>query len=297
MPLKHTDPRGSRNFSLLPLYKTDSKIIQVDAQSFWKLAKKCDNKIKPGQKNDNDLILWYFNIFDFSKIGYKTLGSLTSRPKKFANVTTTDGYAVPFMFKKTVSIQDESRREPKTPKDFADIVDDAETWAIDPGISTIFTTVDSTEHERIRTTCLEEYYHLCGYNLATRRRKEHQECHLDKFKYISELPTLKTANLILFLLAASTRLQNNQRIHNYYCQGKWSQKLKFKTYINKQKGTQEFVKKLFDNSKSMTNQVQLALKIKTQTKTNMYLYFLLTSLPPLNRSESLRSEMVLFVQV
>ncbi|CEI93878.1 hypothetical protein RMCBS344292_08104 [Rhizopus microsporus] len=52
-------------------------------------------------------------------------------------------------------------------------------------------------------------------NLATRRRKEHQECHLDEFKYISELPTLKTANLTLFLLAASTRLQNYQRIRNF----------------------------------------------------------------------------------
>ncbi|KAG1176168.1 hypothetical protein G6F71_003586 [Rhizopus microsporus] len=37
----------------------------------------------------------------------------------------------------------------------------------------------------------------------------------------------------LELLAASTHLQNYQRIHNFYCQAKWSQKLKFKTYINK----------------------------------------------------------------
>ncbi|PHZ16467.1 uncharacterized protein RHIMIDRAFT_266181, partial [Rhizopus microsporus ATCC 52813] len=37
------------------------------------------------------------------------------------NVITTDGYAVSFVFKKTVSIQDEPRREPKAPKDFADI--------------------------------------------------------------------------------------------------------------------------------------------------------------------------------
>ncbi|CEI97429.1 hypothetical protein RMCBS344292_11561 [Rhizopus microsporus] len=160
VPLKHTNPRGSRYFSLLPLYKVDSKSIQIDAQSFWKLAKQCDNKIKPG---------------------YKTLESLTSRSKKFAKVITTDGYAVSFMFKKTVSIQGEPRKEPKTPKDFADIVDDAEIWAVDPGISTIFTAVDSTEHERVRTTSLEVYYHLCGYNLATRRRKEHQECHLDEF--------------------------------------------------------------------------------------------------------------------
>ncbi|CEJ01613.1 hypothetical protein RMCBS344292_15636 [Rhizopus microsporus] len=90
--------------------------------------------------------------------------------------------------------------------------------AVDPGISTIFTAVDSTEHERVQTTILEEYYHLCGYNLAIRRQKEHQECHLDEF---NELPTLKTANLTSFLLAASTRLQNYQRIHNYYHQDKW----------------------------------------------------------------------------
>ncbi|ORE19455.1 hypothetical protein BCV71DRAFT_177649, partial [Rhizopus microsporus] len=122
---------------------------------------------------------------------------------------------------------------------------------VDPGISTIFTAVDSTEHERVRTTSLEECYHLCGYNLATRRRKEHQECHLDKFKYIGELLTLKTANLAAFLLAASTRPQGYQRIHNHYRQDKWCIALlhDFKAYINKQKRTQEIVKRLFDNSK------------------------------------------------
>ncbi|CEI88061.1 hypothetical protein RMCBS344292_02462 [Rhizopus microsporus] len=232
MSLKYTDPRGSRYFSLPPLYKIDSKSVQIDAQAFWRLAKQCDNKIKPGQKNDNDLTLWYFNVFDFSKVGYKTLESLTSRSKKFANVITTDGYAVSFMFKKTVSIQDEPRKESKTPKDSADIVDDAEIWAVDPGISTVFTAVDSTEHERVRTTSLEEYYHLCGYNLATRKRKEYQECHLDESKYNSELSTLKTVNLISFLLATSTRLQNYQRIHNYYYQDKWYVALLHGVYFN-----------------------------------------------------------------
>ena len=50
-------------------------------------------------------------------------------------------------------------------------------------------------------------------------------------------------------------------------------------------------------AKSMAHQVQLALKIKPQTKANMYLYFLLTFLPPLNGSESLRSEMVLLLSM
>ena len=86
--------------------------------------------------------------------------------------------------------------------------------------------------QRIRTSSLEEYYHLCSYNLATRRRKEHQECHLNEFKYISELPTLKTAHLTSFLLAASTCLQNYQRIHNYYCQDKWYAALLHGVYFN-----------------------------------------------------------------
>ncbi|CEG71866.1 hypothetical protein RMATCC62417_07525 [Rhizopus microsporus] len=127
--------------------------------------------------------------------------------------------------------------------------------------------------------------------VATRRRKEHQECHLDEFKYIGELPTLKTANLTSFLLAASTRLQNYQRIHNYYCQDKWSQKLKFKTYINKQKGTQEIVKRLFDNSKKYGKTSTVGAKNQNPNKSKY------VPLPPLNGSESLRSEMDLFVQV
>ena len=55
---------------------------------------------------------------------------------------------------------------------------------------------------------------------------------LDEFKYISELPTLKTAHLTSFLLAASTRLQNYQRIHNYYCQDKWYVTLLHDVYFN-----------------------------------------------------------------
>ncbi|KAL4209001.1 hypothetical protein AB4K20DRAFT_1868671 [Rhizopus microsporus] len=104
-------------------------------------------------------------------------------------------------------------------------------------------------------------------------------------EYISELPTLKTAHLTSFLLAASTSLQNYQRIHNYYCQDKWSQKLKFKTYINKQKGTQEIAKDSLTTAKSIAKQIQFALKTKTQAKSNMYLCLLLTSLPPLKRRQ------------
>ena len=50
-------------------------------------------------------------------------------------------------------------------------------------------------------------------------------------------------------------------------------------------------------AKSMAHQAQLALKTKAQTKANMYHYLLLTSLSPLNGSESMRSEMVLLLSM
>ncbi|PHZ07471.1 uncharacterized protein RHIMIDRAFT_242575 [Rhizopus microsporus ATCC 52813] len=184
------------------------------------------SKLKNIDKKDIDAVQSFIKAVQ-ARIQDKTFMPLKyTDPQGLRNVIITDGYAVFFMFKRAASIQGEPRREPKAPKGFTDIADDAEIWDVDP-----------------------EHYHLCGYSLATRRRKEHQECHLDEFRYISELPTLKIANLTSFFLATSTRLQNYQRIHNYYCQDKWSQKLKFKVYINKQKGTQEIVKRLFENSK------------------------------------------------
>ncbi|ORE03854.1 hypothetical protein BCV72DRAFT_314262, partial [Rhizopus microsporus var. microsporus] len=174
-------------FLYFPCTRLIPRVYRLTLKSFGDLPSNV-NKIKPSQKNDNDLTLWYFNVFDFSKIGYKTLESLTSRLKKLAY---------------TVAIQDEPRREPKTPKDSADSVDDAEIWAADPGIPSIFTAVDSTEHKRIRTT----------------------------------------------------------------------------------------------TARNMAHQAQLALKTKPQTKANMYLYPLLSSLPPLNINGLLRLEMVLLVQV
>ncbi|ORE06412.1 hypothetical protein BCV72DRAFT_207522, partial [Rhizopus microsporus var. microsporus] len=43
-------------------------------------------------------------------------------------------------------------------------------------------------------------------------------------------------------------------------------KLKFKTYINKQKGTQELVKRLFDNSKKYDKSSTVGTKNQTPNK-------------------------------
>ncbi|CEI95970.1 hypothetical protein RMCBS344292_10144 [Rhizopus microsporus] len=101
----------------------------------------------------------------------------------------------------------------KTSKKYQDTVDKTETLKKEKEKNKATT----NEQKQVRCPSCGGTNHsrfsnkLCPMNksktkLATRRRKEHQECHLDEFKYISELPTLKTANLNSFLLAASTRL-------------------------------------------------------------------------------------------
>ena len=64
-----------------------------------------------------------------------------------------------------------------------------------------------------------------------------------------------------------------------------------KAHINKQKGTQEIVKRLFDNSKKYGISSTVGAKNQNPNKNKH------VPLPPLNGSRSLRSGMVLFVQV
>ncbi|OAD73980.1 hypothetical protein PHYBLDRAFT_145444 [Phycomyces blakesleeanus NRRL 1555(-)] len=49
------------------------------------------------------------------------------------------------------------------PADYIDDIDkDCQVWAIDPGVCDIITTVDTSGRQR--TTSVNEYYHLCGFN-------------------------------------------------------------------------------------------------------------------------------------
>jgi hypothetical protein len=69
---------------LLPLNDLSHKNIPIDAQSFWKIAKSVNKDgVGTGAKTDNDLTAWYFHVFDFSKIGFRTIQSLCTDRKKF----------------------------------------------------------------------------------------------------------------------------------------------------------------------------------------------------------------------
>ncbi|CEG78604.1 hypothetical protein RMATCC62417_13183 [Rhizopus microsporus] len=88
----------------------------------------------------------------------------------------------------------------KQPKDFLkDIENGCDVWGVDPGVSTILTAVDTSGRQR--TTSLDEYYNLCGYNNANFIRKKHQEQHTAPFLKISNLSSLKTSNIPEFAKA------------------------------------------------------------------------------------------------
>ena len=70
-----------------------------------------------------------------------------------------------------------------------------------------------------------------------------------------------------------------------------------KNISTSKKELKKLLKEFLTIAKSMAKQAQLALKTKTQAKSNMYLYLLLTSLPPLKRRQIIAFGNGSFVQV
>src|ERR1700676_3878792 len=86
---------------------------------------------------------------------------------------TTDGISLDFLFDKRPL----PARDLQTPESFANWIEFGEhrttIWGVDPGITDIFVAVDGLleDPHRVRQTSCQEYYHLCGYNKATRQRE------------------------------------------------------------------------------------------------------------------------------
>ncbi|PHZ12874.1 uncharacterized protein RHIMIDRAFT_291478 [Rhizopus microsporus ATCC 52813] len=210
-----------------------------------------------GKKTESDLTDFYYHLFNFTKLGFRTRDSLTSG-KKFRNVITTDGHSISFLFTRTVK---RSLATTKNPSDFIDdIRNGCDIWGVGPGVSTTLTAVDTSGRQR--TTSLDEYYHLCGYNNANFIRKKHQEQHTAQFLKISNLSSLKTSNITEFTKACQERLSLYDDITSYYNENAWSSKLKFQCYIRKQKGVHEICKRLMHGS------VKYNKKASTRAKTS-----------------------------
>lgn len=83
-PAKYTDRRGYRFFSILPVYSFAMKSIQIDAQAFWRLLQQSGiENIPKGVKDKSALSDFYYRLFNFSKMGFRTRKSLSEGKKQF----------------------------------------------------------------------------------------------------------------------------------------------------------------------------------------------------------------------
>jgi hypothetical protein len=85
LPSKYTDPRGCRLFSLAPIYAVQNKAVQIDTQAFWKLIKEFNVPgYHTGKKTEAELTDFYYKLFKFSKLGFRTRDSLSTGKKRFS---------------------------------------------------------------------------------------------------------------------------------------------------------------------------------------------------------------------
>lgn len=146
-----------------------------------------------------------------------------------------------------------------TPKKFVEEIknNEALVWGIDQGVADIITTGgfgSLNSKERVRKTSTKEYYHTYSFNLATQ----------EDFRFTSELPTLKTLNLISFSQATSIRLKTtiatitrtigkrvllNDKHFMLTAYMLRLIKLNFKSYIKNQRAANEIIKRILDSIK------------------------------------------------
>ncbi|KAL0088925.1 hypothetical protein J3Q64DRAFT_1697197 [Phycomyces blakesleeanus] len=113
-PVKYTDKRGYRFFSLLPVYLFQGKSVQIDAHAFWRL------------------------LFGFSKIGFRARKSLSNGRKTLRALYIL--MAIQYHF-----CSHESQRKAtlmplpkKKPPDFRNEIENGcQVWALDPGITAV----------------------------------------------------------------------------------------------------------------------------------------------------------------
>jgi hypothetical protein len=131
-------------------------------------------------------------------------------------------------------------------------------WGVDPGVTDIFVAADPTGEgqHRIRRTSSKEYYHECGYNKASEKRRRWEVEEGEAWKQlVTGMPTLKTTNLQQFLNATRYRLDNFARIVEPFDRDFRHRRLAFTTYRESQRAIHEFCRRLTYGSKKYAHTI------------------------------------------
>ena len=169
------------------------------------------------------------------------------------NLIRTDGAGIDFIFKKpkreTVST---------TPAHWRRLLEGSTIWGIDPGLTDLFVAADGDEVDphRIRRTSTKEYYHICGFNAASRKRDNWKRQNQEAARIIDAIPTLKTASTQVLNTATAYILLNYATITSFVDLQFRFNKLKLKVYGQKQKGLSEIGKRLTYGSRKYSQRLQ-----------------------------------------
>ena len=252
LPEKFTDPRGSRFFTMVPIQAMQTRYIPLNLQSFVKILndKKLIKNIKG--RTMSELCLEVFNL---RRIGFHTSDSLngTETTPGFTGALRTDGHGIDFIFDRPKP----KYQEPLTPNEAAKLirVDSAVIWGVDPGQREVFVACDgtTTESHRVRRTSTGEYYQLAGFKKACLTRAKIDKYNSEQRLLISQKPTMKTSSIDDFTTASQYCLRHFELITKFYDPNSRYSKLRFRSYINKQKALNEMSKRLLHGSKKYEN--------------------------------------------
>ncbi|KAF7723475.1 hypothetical protein EC973_001986 [Apophysomyces ossiformis] len=82
-PLKYTDPRGCRRFTLLPVYSYLCRHITIDFQALEKLLSSANIAHEKAVPTASEASQIYFDLSKMKDIGYQTLDSLETEKSVF----------------------------------------------------------------------------------------------------------------------------------------------------------------------------------------------------------------------
>ncbi|KAG0169462.1 hypothetical protein DFQ30_003588 [Apophysomyces sp. BC1015] len=248
-PLKYTDPRGCRRFSILPIYSFQCRHVTVDRQALGKLLRDAGTSPQHSVLSPEEARRIYFDMFWMKKIGYSTIESLSTENSVFWDIIRTDGVDLEFVFKRP-------KREPSkkrfTPADLQQLAAGGATiWGVDPGLMDTFVAVDGCGKEvhRVRKTSTLEYYSVCGYTHAARKRTSYAKTDPQAKEIIDRIPTMKSADIKNTIISLRYRFRHHQQITRFYDIENRFAKLKLKTCMQKQKGVTEIAKRLLTGRK------------------------------------------------
>ena len=136
-----------------------------------------------------------------------------------SNFLRTDGVALEFIFRKPLP----PTTDFKTPASFENWIrygaHRTTIWGVDPGLTDVFVAADgdNEDRHRFRKTSATEYYDLCGYNIATNRRRRWREAEQPQWReLLDNMPSLKTSNFANLVDAINYRLSNFWAVVNHY---------------------------------------------------------------------------------